>query len=55
MLNIKDFTDKELDKQIQNAQDDMDQFEYGTGDYNRAVAELAIAKEEKKKREMRRG
>ena len=50
MRNIKDFTNEELDKQIENARIDLDQYEYGTGDYNHAEAELAVAEREKKRR-----
>ena len=53
MLSIKDFTDQELDKQIEDARAIMDQSEYGTGDYNQAKAELAVAEREKQKRERR--
>lgn len=51
MLNIKNFTDSELDKQIENARADLDASEYGTGDYNRAKGELAVAEREKQRRE----
>ena len=50
MRSIKDFTDVELDKQIEDARIDLDQSEYGTGDYNHAEAELAVAEKEKQRR-----
>lgn len=51
MLNIKEFTDEELQKQIDNARTDMDNSEYGSGDYNSASAELEVALNEIKRRE----
>lgn len=50
MRSIKDFTDIELNKQIEDAKADLGQAEYGTGDYNHAKAELAVASKEKKRR-----
>lgn len=50
MRSIKDFTDIELDKQIEDVRIDLDQSEYGTGDYNHAEAELAVAEREKQRR-----
>ncbi len=51
MISIKDLTDAELDKQIRDARADMDSAEYGTGDYNTALAELTVAEKEKKRKE----
>lgn len=51
MLNIKDFTDEELNNQITNLETDLNTFEYGTGDYNIALAEMEVALKEKKRRE----
>lgn len=50
MQSIKDYTDSELKEQILKAQDDMDSIEYGTADYNAAVAELHVAQHESKRR-----
>lgn len=50
MQSIKKFTDAELLEQIDNAQDDLESAEYGTGDYNAAQAELEVATGEAKKR-----
>ena len=50
MKSIRDFTDVELNKQIEDARADLDQSEYGTGDYNAAEAELAVAEREKQRR-----
>lgn len=50
MKSIRDFTDSELDKQIEDARADLDASEYGTGDYSHAEAELAVAEMEKKRR-----
>lgn len=50
MKSIKDFTDEELAEQITNAQEDLDSAEYGSGDYNTALAELQVATGEAKQR-----
>lgn len=50
MLSIKDFTNIELLEQISNAQEDMDNLEYGTADYNAALSELTVAQAELNKR-----
>lgn len=50
MKSIKDFTDEELRDQITNAQEDLDNVEYGTGSYNTSLAELQVAKCEAKLR-----
>lgn len=51
MRSVKDFTDDELLKQIDNAREDMDSSDYGSGDYNSVLAELEIALKEKKCRD----
>lgn len=51
MLNIKDFSNKELDKQITECEAELDELEYGTGDYTSILAELEVAKKEKARRE----
>lgn len=51
MISIKELTDAELDKQIRNARTDIDEAEYGSGDYNTAFAELMVAEQEKQRRE----
>ena len=49
MKSIKDFTNEELNKQIEDARADLDASEYGTGDYNAALAELNVANKEKQR------
>jgi hypothetical protein len=51
MRSIQDFSDKELNKQIKNARNDLDKAEYGTGDYNSSYSELTVALREWQKRE----
>lgn len=55
MRSIRDFNDEDLDKQIENARVDMDNTEYGTGDYNSAYSELIVAQKEKERREYNKG
>jgi len=50
MQSVKDFTDQNLKEEIIKAQEDMDNAEYGTSDYNAAVAELHVAYHEAKRR-----
>lgn len=50
MQSIKDFTDEELRDQIINAQEELDSAEYGSGDYNTALAEKHVAEKEAKRR-----
>lgn len=50
MINIRELTDEELEKQIENCRADLDEAEYGTGDYNSALAELHVAENEKNRR-----
>jgi hypothetical protein len=52
MLNIKDFTDQELEEQIANCQTELDEVDYNSGDYNHALAELEVALKEKARREL---
>lgn len=51
MINIDDLTDSDLDQQIEDARFDVDNAEYGTGDYNTAAAEIVVALKEKRRRE----
>lgn len=44
MLSIKGFTDSELLEQIANAQEDMDNVVYDSGDYNTSLNEFIVAK-----------
>ena len=50
MRSIRDFTDVELQEQIENATLDLEEAE-NKGDYNAAYAELTVAKREKRRRE----
>jgi hypothetical protein len=51
MLSIREFTDEELEKQICYLKEDLDTYEYGSGDYNAALSEMEVALKEKARRE----
>ena len=50
MISVRDLTDNELLEQIKNAKEDLESAQYGTGDYNVAIAELRVALQEKRRR-----
>ena len=50
MFNIKDFSYDELKEQIENCRELLDEYEYGSGDYNICKAELHVAERELKTR-----